>query len=218
MDLSTVEARRAVGADGRRVRALIVVEGIHDVHFLRRLGSLLHVADPALPDLRSREERGQLIFVPFGGGDVLEWTSRFTALRLPEFHLYDRELPPETASRARAVELVNRRPGCRACLTGKRSLENYLHPAAIYEAHGIAIDFGDEDEVPLLAARACYQERPVAGPWTGLTPGARKRLKGRAKHWLNTYAADRMTLDRLFARDPDGEITSWLATIGHLMA
>ncbi len=45
-------------------------------------------------------------------------------------------MPPETEIRREVAQVVNLRPGCHAFLTGKRSLENYLHSAAIYEARG----------------------------------------------------------------------------------
>jgi len=52
---------------------LVVVEGRHDVVFLRTLSRTLHAIDPAIPDLGSLEQAGKLVFLPFGGGDVLAW-------------------------------------------------------------------------------------------------------------------------------------------------
>lgn len=198
------------------VRVLVVVEGIHDIDFLRRLGAVLHGDDPSLPDLAGLEEKRELIFVPYGGGDPAGWTHRLAGLQLAEFHLYDRELPPETEVRRSAAALVNRRPGCQAAVTTKRSLENYLHTAAIRDIRGIDLTFGDDDDVAELAARACYLLRRETVPWRLLPARARKRLKDRAKHWLNTYAAEQMTVTRLAERDPAGEVRSWLAAIGRL--
>ena len=103
---------------------LCVVEGRHDVQFLRRLSATLAESDPTFPDLGKLESRGWLVFVPFGGGDVRAWSERFAPLGCPEFHLYDRELPPETMARRAAVTSANQRANCRAFLTSKRSLEN----------------------------------------------------------------------------------------------
>ena len=42
--------------------------------------------------------------------------------------------------------MVNSRPQCHAAVTTKRSMENYLHPAAIFEASGIS-EFARLDRV-----------------------------------------------------------------------
>lgn len=201
------------------VRVLVVVEGQFDIQFLRRLSRILHADDPRLPDLIRLEQAGELIFVPIAGGNILAWTGRLAPLGIPEFHIYDRELPPETATRERAVEQVNRRYGCQAVLTLKRNLENYLHPDAILEARGIPLRFGDFDDVPELAAQACYTQRAAGtalGPWDEIPARMRKRLRDRAKHWLNTWAVDRMTLEKLAERDTAGDVQGWLESIAHL--
>lgn len=38
----------------------------------------------------------------------------------------------------------------------------------------------------------------------------------RAKCWLNTTAADLMPVELLQERDPEGEVMSWIRTIGRL--
>jgi hypothetical protein len=101
-------------------------------------------------------------------------------------------------------------------LTAKRSLENYLHSEAIHEARGVRLEFDDQTDVADLAARHCYDCRPPEIPWRDLPPRARKRLRERAKHWLNYYAATRMTPERIAQRDPAGEIRGWLRTIAEL--
>ena len=60
----------------------------------------------------------------------------------PEFHLYDREQSPETERRQGVIARLNARSCCRAVLTRKCSLENYLHPEAIEEVtgHWLAVD------------------------------------------------------------------------------
>jgi hypothetical protein len=110
------------------VRILLVVEGMNDIAFLRRISLVLHDADGSLPNLAEMEQRGELIFVPFGGGHVRAWSDRLAPLARPEFHLYDHELPPETDLRREAAATVNRRSRCKAVVTNKRCLENFLHP------------------------------------------------------------------------------------------
>jgi len=51
-------------------RVFVVVEGSNDIQFLNRISRILHADDPRLPDLAEMERRGELIFVPFGGGDL----------------------------------------------------------------------------------------------------------------------------------------------------
>lgn len=199
---------------------LVVVEGINDIQFLRHVSATLHAADPTVPDLGRRERLGELIFVPFGGGDPFLWTSRLAGLGPAEFHLMDRDDPPETESHERAVSLVNLRPRCRAVLTRKRSLENYLHPEAIFEARGITVAFSDNDNdnVPELIARHAHDHHPDAVAWDAMPYRARKRRRDKVKKWLNREAAAKMTPQRIAQRDPEQEILGWLATIARLAA
>ncbi|WP_197995323.1 hypothetical protein [Gimesia algae] len=52
--------------------------------------------------------------------------------------------------------------------------------------------------------------------WELLDRRPRIRLAIRAKHWLNTSAVEQMSVPLLQERDPDGEIISWLESIGQL--
>ena len=117
-------------------KVLFVVEGKHDIEFLRRVSRNLHRSDASLPDLANMEQAGRLIFIPFGGGDILGWADRLAGLNESECHLYDREAPPETAIRQQAACIVNARPRCRAFVTKRRSLENYLAASVIQETRG----------------------------------------------------------------------------------
>ena len=192
---------------------LIVVEGSHDVDFLRRLTDRLRLEDESFPALTTWEQTGRVIFIPFGGGRVAAWSRRFASLRCSEFHLYDRELEPETAVRQAAVTTINRRVACRALLLSKHSLENYLHPLALYEAGGGTIGVVDHEAMSVIVARHWYLGRPHDREWETLSNRARRRMATHAKRWLNTDAVDRMTLMMLERRDPQGELISWLKAI-----
>jgi len=198
------------------VRVLLVVEGIHDIEFLRRISLMLHTHDPSLPHLADMERRGEVIFVPSGGGREAAWTHRLAPLAKPEFHLCDRELPPETEHRRQAVDQVNRRERCHAVLTKKRSIENYLHPQAILAASDMDVEFDDFDPVAEIVAKRRYQLDLDVEPWELLTRRARSRMTYRVKRWLNTRAAEQMTVELLRDRDPDGEVISWLTAIRRL--
>ena len=134
------------------VRVFVIVEGTNDIKFLKRISAILHTSNSALPHLSRWEQQGKLIFVPTGG-DLLSWSDRLAPLGVPEFHLCDRELAPETELRRKVVESVNARPGCRAVLTNKRSIENYLHPRALLDAGWQKLNIRDFDSVPEQVAR-----------------------------------------------------------------
>jgi putative ATP-dependent endonuclease of OLD family len=197
-------------------KVLVVVEGKHDVEFLRRVSTALNGADASLPDLAQMEGAGKLIFIPCCGGDILAWANRLAGLRQVEFHLYDREAPPETDVRQQAARIVNVRPHCRAFVTKKRALENYLAPSAIHETSGLEVHFSDDDDVADLVAHTSWSLADSEPPWELLPGRARKRLRERTKRWLNTHAADRMTAQRIDQCDPAGEIRGWLQTIAWL--
>jgi putative ATP-dependent endonuclease of the OLD family len=115
--------------------------------------------------------------------------------------------------RKQAAKAVNARAGCRAAITTKRTIENYLSPSAIEDAKRIRIEYSDSDSVPELAARACL---PSHCKWEDLSPKTKKRLRNRAKKWLNRDAADQMTPARLAEQDPADELEGWLRTIADL--
>ena len=196
-------------------RVLVVVEGVFDIEFLRRISRRLAADGAPVPDLAELEQQGRLVFFPFGGDPCL-WTDRLAPFGLPEFHLYDRELPPETARRRGAADHVNRRPGCRAVLTTKRALENYLHPQAISETCDVRVQLDDDAHVADLIAEQQFRGRHDID-WQRLTRRAQQRWRNRVKKRLHTLAADRMTWDRLTECDPRGEVVLWLQDIEHLM-
>lgn len=199
------------------VRLLIVVEGTTDIALLTRISALLAATEPSVPNLAALESQGKIVFVPFGGGNVAAWHDRLRPLEILEFHVYDGELPPETAVRQRAAELVNARPNCRAFVTHKRSLENYLHPQAIVAAGGPAVAFGDADNVAEIVVQARHKAS-FRFPWAALPRSRRRKLLHKTKRWLCTDVARHMTPALLAESDPAGEIRSWLAAIAELLA
>ena len=194
------------------VVVLVVVEGSNDVEFLRRISRMLNQSDSEIPDLSQLELGGRLTFLTAATQQVPVAEGAFAR----QFHLYDRETPPVTDERRRLVELLNRRPNCCAVLMTKRAIENYLHPDAISEAGGVEVGFGDFDDVAEVVAHASFQSEDSPS-WESLSRRARRRLRDKAKKWLNREAVDRMTPERLAERDPDDEIIGWLQTIAELV-
>lgn len=194
---------------------LVIVEGRHDIECLKRLSRILHEDDDRLPDLDAWEREQRVLFVPAGGDNIADWTTRLSALSQREFHLYDREGDTHARERQKLVDAVNSRPGCRAFLTGMRSLENYLHPDAIFEAHAIRVSFGDGECVATVVAQTQLKKK-ATGVWEQLSTRGRTRLRSAAKRWLNTDAVDCMTVEHIDERDSGGEIRSWLNAIAEL--
>ncbi|NQV23017.1 MAG: ATP-dependent endonuclease [Rhodopirellula sp.] len=195
---------------------IVVVEGQFDIEFLQRISRTLHAADSTIPNLVTEEADGNVILVPFGGGGHAEWISRFQSLRLPEFHLFDRETSPETESRLATATAINVRPGCRAVVMRRRSLENYLHPDAVTDVFGVVVEITPQCPVVQRLATALHRSGSFAVPWQELSRKGQHRLFNRLKRRLNTAAADHMTVARLQRADPAGEIHSWLAAISRL--
>lgn len=196
---------------------LCVVEGIMDTEFLRRLSARLHAERSSIPDLQQLEESGELVFLPCGGGELRAWSQRLAPLGCAEFHLYDREQSPETEIRRQIVADINRRPNCRAMLTRKRSLENYLHPHAVTQSGAGEIEFGDDDPVAMLVARRRFERLSSTTAWAGLSRRARRRFMTRVKRCLNTVAVEHLSLARLVERDPIDELLGWLKDITALV-
>ena len=195
---------------------IVVVEGQFDIEFLRRISRTLHAADATVPNLAAEETDGNVILVPFGGGGHAEWISRFQSLRLPEFHLFDRETSPETENRLTTAVAINARPRCRAVVMQRRSLENYLHPDAITDTFDVSVEFTPQCPVVQRLATELHRSGSFAVPWQELSRKGRHRLFNRLKRRLNTAAADHMTVGRIQQADPAGEIHSWLVAISRL--
>jgi len=196
----------------------VVVEGPRDAEFLNRISAILHRHDPVIPDLASMEASGKLVFVPFGGGDIRPWAFRLAGTRGAEVHIYDRETSPESEIREQVARIVNLRPGCRAFVMSRRTLERYLDAQAIFDACGVWIEVSDQEDVAEAVARAKHRRLDEQIAWEQILARSRKRRRDKIKRRLNTVAAESMTAERLAQSDPDGEIRGWLATIAQFAA
>ena len=199
-------------------RLIIVGEGGHDIEFLRRLSSILHTSQPAVPDLAAYERRGELLFVPAGGGDFRPWLTRLSALGRAEFYLFDRETPPVSQQREQWAAALNVRPGCRAFVTRRRCLENYLHVDAIREGLGVTVEFSSHDDVAETVARKSFRPSAEFPTRERLSRRAKRRQRDRIKQRLNSVAVERMTFARLAAVDPAGEVFGWFTVMGERLA
>ena len=192
---------------------IIITEGVLDIACLTTYSRIVHAVDPELPDLQHLTADGRAIFLPAGGGDLMAWTFRLAPLGCPEFLLCDREQQPETDLRQKIVERFNQRAGCRAALTGKRSLENYLHPAAISATFGITVEIND----CLPVAEHVAKSSLAAGLWADLSRRSQQRLIYHTKRRLNVETVRAMTAELLSERDPYGEVMEWFRVIASLL-
>lgn len=195
---------------------LIVVEGPHDVTCLQHFSRVLQAENENLPNLSEWEAAQRVLFLPVGGGFLWNWVERLAPLQLPEFHLYDRELAPESGRRQQFIDRLQQRPHCRAQLTRKRSLENYL-PGGLLR-HLFRVNFWQTDaiDVALELAIALWNSRSRSQPWPDLPDRRRKKLREIAKRRIHAEALPHLTAADLRRRDPAGEITDWLRTIRQL--
>ena len=198
------------------VGLFIGVEGKNDESFLKIISRTLCKAGEEVPDLDEAADAGRVVFFPLGGENLALWTSRLRHFNRPEYHIYDRDVEPKTTQHQRAADAVNVRDRCCAVLTGKREMENYLHPTAIRAARREIgpITFSDDDNVPLLVARAVHEAAPGAKPWAEVDEKTRGKKESAAKSWLNTDAVCHMTAPLLSESDPRGDIRKWLQEIG----
>jgi hypothetical protein len=192
---------------------LVLIEGIYDVEFLCRISVVLRRDDHATPDLRTLEEAGCLIFVPFGGGDPGFWATRFAPLGLSEVHIYDRETLPESRQRLAAASRVNCRPNARAFVTSHCSIENYLHPDAIESFFRIRVSCPAESSIVDAIADSLLARTCATLDRSQLSRRGRRRLKLQIKRKLNHDVVLQMTPAMLDESDPRGEVRSWLTAI-----
>jgi putative ATP-dependent endonuclease of OLD family len=198
------------------VRLFIGVEGINDIDFLRGISKILRINGEDVLDLGDLEDQGKLIFIPLGGSNLALWTHRLAGLNRPEFHLFDRDDQPPTRSRHQdAADAINAR-GSTALLTGKREMENYLHPDAIRAAIGVAIHTGDFDDVPAILAEQIHSTSGSRVAWNELNEDKQSKKISSAKRRLNTEAVARMTPALLTAVDPTSDVRHWLNEIRRL--
>lgn len=220
-EASSIRLRDTLGIlPNHNVRVFVGVEGPNDIEFLSRISEALSAAEADIPNLRTAEQTGALVYIPMGGSTLELWTNRLQGLAIPEVHIMDRDNPPPASPKYQAsADRVNARaPSAVAFTTTCREMENLLHRDAILE------EFGDApaliqpfDDVPALVAELVHASSGSPNPWDALDEDKRDKKISKAKRRLNRGTADRMTPDRLSASDPAGEVRTWLRRIGQFL-
>lgn len=191
-----------------RIKVLICVEGPTDVVALKHLSRALHIDDSSRINLSSDP---RIAFVLMGGGSLVHWVNEYylRGIGCKEFHLYDSDVKLYQKS----IDEVNLRgDGSFGTLTNKYELENYLHKDAINEAYGVDIEItdspgADNKGVPKLFAEAYSAKMKFDGIMKDNT----------AKNYLSDRAFNCMTAARIFERDPQNELISWLNKIQEMI-
>ncbi len=191
-----------------RVRVLICVEGPTDVTALKCLSAALHAEDGTIPNLMTDE---RFAFIPAGGSTLKHWVTEnyLRNIHRPEAHIYDSDVAKYGVS----VAEVNGRAdglGSWATQTRKHEIECYLHADAIKAAFDVEVVCVDHPadglpSVPEAFAIALSAKRNFDGRM-----GADK-----AKGYLSK-AFSYITADQIRARDPGGEVESWLRKMAAL--
>ena len=208
------------------IKLFLGVEGKHDIAFLKNISGVLRREGEDVLDLEKMELDGELIFFPLGGSSLALWTSRLEPLSRPEFHLFDRDTaPPEKAKYQEHADEINNRERCKAVITQKKEMENYLHNEAINEAYaqvsninlGLSKHFGDHDDVPLNIARMVHEMSGSPNQWDECKSETKDKKISKSKRILNHVATPLMTLVRLNEVDPDKQVLSWFHDMGQMI-
>ena len=208
------------------IKIFVGVEGKHDIAFLKNISKMLLQAGVDVLDLAKMELDGELIFFPLGGSSLALWTSRLEPLSRPEFHLFDRDNEPPAGAKYQAeADAINQRDRCKAFITGKKEMENYLHFEAINEAYaqqskitlGLTANFGDFDDVPAEIAELIHNASGSQNAWAELKADVREKKISKAKRNLNHVAAPLMTKARLDQVDPAAHILGWFQQMKQLI-
>lgn len=204
-----------------RVKIFIAVEGNNDIKFLINISKILHQFDPKYCNLEKMRDSGELIFIIKGGSNLQHWVhNSLQPLGRPEFHLYDKDVGEKTIKQQAIVDQINNQKHkyCRAILTGKREIENYIHPLIIEEVFGNPVSFGDESDVPMLVAEASHRANGSNKLWEDLNEKEREKKISRAKERLCNECAKKMTVELIEEIDTQGNIKNWFTLINELIA
>lgn len=194
------------------IKVFVVVEGVHDIAFLKGLSRMFRGHGQDVPDLDALEISGELVFVPAGGADNLAyWASKLSPLDRPEFHLFDRDAPSASPSKhVLKINAVNQRAKCKAVSTTRLEMENFLHHQAINaaaQAQGVQINltalYGHDDDVPTLLSALLNAHAPQHSKWK----------PNRVKAWLANTVVHTMDVQMVAEVDPSGEMIGWLQEI-----
>jgi len=184
-----------------RAKVMLCVEGPTDVIAMKSFSRCLHSKYPNIIDL---ENERSVVVIPLGGSSLKHWVQEryLRNTGCPEVHIYDNDVNTYQDS----INQVNARgDGSWGTLTKKYEIENYLHPDAIKDAYDVEIDTSKQG-VPSLFGKA-YSDKK----------GWNKCNDNTSKTKLSICFDQKMSIDRLEAIDPDGEVKGWFERISAMV-
>lgn len=184
------------------VKLIVCVEGPNDVAFITAISRIAHQADNSIIDLNVSQD---IVVIPLGGSVLKDWVNHnyLQKLGTPEYHIYDSD---NIHAHADDCDRVNRRgDGSSARITQKREMENYIHSQVVQELFGVQVNIDDTMDVSTEISNLIRATNPE-----GFAPQTVKKK-------LNRIGAQRMTLDLLQSRDPQGEVLGWLRQISQIV-
>jgi len=219
------------------VALFIGVEGKNDINFLKQISRVLTDAGEDCLDLVLMEEKGRIIFVPVGGSNIALWVSRLMKLNRSEYYIIDKDVENKAKSNLAIMNEINELKNCKAVLTSKREMENYLHPKAIQLALGDRLkgqidnniinkamdefkdSYSDNTDIPREIAEIVYElsKKQDGVEWSDLSEKSKESKISKAKGWLNDAAVQKMTPNMLDEIDVNNDIRSWLSYISKVV-
>ncbi len=184
------------------VKVLICLEGKTDVAFLKHVSAVMNAQDNELPNLNNNDNA---VIIGLGGSNLKEWVdcNYLKALKIPEFHIYDRDTDSKYEESCKKVNSRNDKSMC--LQTKKRELENYLHKDVIKHVLGVSIEVDDDMDV-------CETIRKKQ------KSDSQKEMNHKnMKRKLAEEGFERITIEMLDERKATDEIKHWLSEIGTLM-
>ncbi len=130
-----------------QLKVIVCVEGPTDVAFMKNLcRTCVEDVDVDL------ESDPRVLIIPLGGSILAHWVTNDYLRKLgkTEFHLYDRD--DDCKYQCCCDEVNARGDGSCGCLTAKRTIENYAHPAVVKSIFTLPtdiVDFGDPNWVDI---------------------------------------------------------------------
>lgn len=212
-----IETLGALPDPKNKVKVLIFVEGENDINGLINYSKLLSRHDPSIINLENNEA---VAFIPTGGSQLKYYIEKkyLDGLRQAQVHIYDSDIQ----SYIDAIADLNgeNNPLKVGYNTLKLELENYLHHEAINECyHDFNININiseilDTDDVPEKVAIYVHNASSESN-WDSIHPDPikneekQKKKISKAKKRLNVTAIEKMTVERLRARDGYDELKGW---------
>lgn len=222
-------------AKRRNIGVAVAVEGFTDIDALSAFAAVLAAEGALEPFDQTR------VFWTIGGGTTLnDWVERryLDKLEVPQVYIFDSDLDQPgavvKADKAARRDEVNARPNCRAFISRKRAIENYMHPATLARLCGgrirlpEAID-PDYENMPAAFGTALQAARDMHGNGLAFFPEdyQGKRLPiaagtGNCKKIITAYIMRHMTAAEIMERgtyvdaetgQEGNEILEWLEAI-----